>query len=810
MNSFWQDVRFGFRMLFKNPVVTVVAIIALTLGIGANTAIFSVVYAAMFRPLPYTEAERIALVWERRPDNDQNSINLANFFDWKAQNNVFSDMAAFVDLDQSLTGDGAPEEVTSQLVTPNFFSVLMAKPMLGRTFLPDDGQDGQPTNVVISHGLWKRRFGADTNVIGKQVMLDNLPAIVTGVMPPDFGWFIRKQSNTNRAADIWTPWQVDPELRTRRRGRFAKAVARLKPGVTYEQAQNDMTVIGARLEQEHPQFNTRWNVNVVPLRNQLTGNIRKPLFILLGAVALVLLIACANVANLLLARATARKKEIALRAGLGAGRWRIVRQLLTESLLLSLIGGTCGLLVAWWGTQGLAALSPPELAELTNVSVSWTVLIFTILVTLLTGVVFGLVPALEATRYDLNESLKEGGRSVSGSARSKHFRSAFVVTQVALALVLLIGAGLLLRSLNRLQAVAPGFNPRNVLSMRVTLPDQKYDTDAKKIAFFNRAIQEIRSLPGVEAAGGIDTLPFGGQHSGTRIQIEGEAPRPAGQSKTTGVNVTDVNYFNAMQIPLKQGRFFSEVEGAEMRHVVIVNEAFVRKNLEGQNPLGKRVTINMKTENVPTEIIGVVGDHKHMGLDEEIEPMSYWPYPELTLSRLTLVIRTQGEASSLAPAARNVISNIDPDQPVGTVATMEELMSNSLARSRFNTTLLMVFAGVALVMAAVGIYGVMSYSVVQRTHEIGVRVALGAQRADVVKLVVSHGVVLGLIGVGVGLAASFGLTRLLTSMLFEVPATDAITFLAVALGLFTTTLLASLIPARRAMRVDPLTALRYE
>lgn len=809
MQTFLQDIRFGARMLVKNRGVTIVAIVALTLGIGANTAIFSVVHAAMLRSLPFTEADQLAIVWEKRAGRDQNSINMGNFFDWKDQNTVFTDMAAFFDLNQNLTGDSYPEEVTTQLVTTNFFSVLQTKPLLGRAFLDDDGKQGQPGLVIISHGLWQRRYAGDRNVIGRQIMLDNQPATVIGVMPADFNWFIRKSSNTNRPGDIWLPWQVSENTR-QRRGRFAKAIARLKPGVTYEQAQNEMTVIGSRLEQQYPQFNTGWNINVVPLRRQFIGNVRKPLFILLGAVGFVLLIACANVANLLLARATARRKEIALRAGLGAGRWRIARQLLTESLLLSLIGGLFGLLVAWWGTQALASLSPPELSELTNVSVSLPVLGFTIAVTLLTGVVFGLVPALEATRYDLNDALKEGGRTPGSTARSKHLRSVFVVTQVALALVLLIGAGLLLRSLNRLQSVAPGFNPRNVLSLRVTVPDSKYDNDQKIIAFFRRAVDELKAVPGVEAAGAIDVLPFGGHYSGTLVEVEGEPKRPEGQGLSTGFNVTDANYFAAMQIPLKQGRWFSDTEATEMRHVVIVNEAFVRKNLPGQNPIGKRVTIHMKDDPVPTEIIGVVGDHKHMGLDTEIEPMSYWPHAELAFSRMTLIARTRGDAASFAPAARNVIAGIDPDQPVGNVATLEELLAKSIARSRFNTTLLLVFAGVALVMAAVGIYGVMSYSVVQRTHEIGVRMALGAQRGHVVKLVVSHGVVLGLIGVGVGLAASFGLTQLLASMLFEVPPTDAITFAAVAFGLFTVTLVACLIPARRALRVDPLIALRYE
>jgi putative ABC transport system permease protein len=532
--------------------------------------------------------------------------------------------------------------------------------------------------------------------------------------------------------------------------------------------------------------------------------------VLLGAVGFVLLIACANVANLLLARASSRKKEIAVRAGLGASRWRIARQLLTESLLLSLVGGVFGLLLAWWGTRALIALSPAGLMDLRSVAVNLPVLGFTFALTLLTGIVFGLVPAIEAARFDLNDSLKEGGKNLGGGSRSHRLRNVFVVTQVALALVLLVGAGLFMKSLSRLRSVEPGFNSKNLLTMRVSLPGRKYDTDPKMMNFFNRAIGQLQSLPGVTAVGAINTLPFAGPHSGTSLEVEGQPKLPPGQGLSTGICVTDANYFQAMQIPLKRGRLFTEQEAKEMRHVVVVNETFVRKNLPGQDPLGKRVTIAMKDENVPTEIIGVVGDTKHLDLITETEAMAYWPQPELVYPYMTLVIRTQADPTSIAPAARNVIRNIDPEQPVGEVSTMEGLLAKSIARSRFNATLLAVFSLVALVMAAVGIYGVMSYSVQQRTHEIGLRMALGAQQSDVLRLIVKQGIILGSIGVGAGLIASFGLTRLIVSLLFEVPATDPRTFAAVASGLFVITLIACYIPARRATKVDPLVALRYE
>jgi len=809
MQTLWQDLRYGARMLLKTPAVTLVAIVVLTLGIGANTAIFTVVNAVLLRSLPYTDGERLAVVWEKRPSNDQNVINLGNFFDWKDQNNVFEDMAAFFDRNRNLTGDGEPEEVSGQVATTNLFSVLGVNAVQGRTFLPDDGKPGQPGVVVVSYDLWQRRFGGDPNIVGRHITLNNEQNTIIGVLPADVGWYVQKGSMVKKAPEIWSPWQVSNELRERK-GRFARAVGRLKPGVTLAQAQTEMNIVGARLEQQYPEFNTNWGVNVVPLRTQFTGEIRKPLLILLGAVGFVLLIACANVANLLLARAASRRKEIALRAGLGASRWRIARQLLTESVLLSVLGGAFGLLLAWWGTKALIALSPPGLMDLRHVTVNLPVLGFTFGLTLLTGIIFGLVPALEASRFDLNESLKEGGKNIGGGARSHRLRSLFVVTQVALALVLLVGAGLLVKSLNRLQSVEPGFEPGKLLTMQVSLPRRKYDTDPKVIDFFKRAVEQLQAVPGVEVAGAINSLPFAGPHAGTDVAIEGQPKPPPGQELGTGVCVTDANYFRAMHIPLKRGRLFTEQEATEMRHVVVINETFARKNLPGQDPIGKRVTIDMKDENVPTEIIGVVGDNKHLGLDTEVEPMAYWPNPELTYSSMTLAIRTRGEPESIASAARNVIRNLDPEQPVGEVTTMSNLMAKSIARSRFNATLLAVFSLVALVMAAVGIYGVISYSVQLRTHEIGVRMALGAQQRDVLRLVVKQGISLGLIGVAAGLIASFGLTRLIVSLLFEVRATDTRTFATVAGGLFLITLISCYIPARRATKVDPLVALRYE
>ena len=809
MTTLLADIRFGVRMLFKSPMMTLIALLALTLGIGANTAIFSVVNAVLLRTFPYSDPERIVLVWEKRQGGrtDQNVINLGNFSDWKEQNQVFTDMAVFFDRTFNLTSDGEPEEVPVQFATTNLFSVLGTNALLGRTFVADDGSDGQP-RVVISYALWQRRFGGDTNIVGRQITLNEKPTTIIGVLPANFGWHIQKGTQASRPAEIWLPFQLTNDLR-QRRGRFASAVARLKPGVSMDQAKREMDTIGARLAQQYPEFNATWGVNVVPLRTQFTGEIRRPLLILLGAVGFVLLIACANVANLLLARASARRKEIAVRAGLGASRWRIARQLLTESVMLSLVGGTLGVLVAWWGTRALVALSPPALINLKTVGVKLPVLAFTLGLSVITGIVFGLVPALEATRFDLHGSLKEGGKNVGGTSGSHRVRSLFVVTQVALAMVLLVGAGLFIRSLRRLESVDPGFNANNLLTMRVTLPLAKYEEEPKRIEFFKKALEQMRAIPGVEAAGAINSAPFTGLYPGTNVEVDGQK-LPPGQELKTGVCVTDADYFATMQIPLKQGRMYTEQEATEMRHVVLVNEEFVRQNLGGLNPLGKRLTIYMKQENVPTEIIGVVANHKHLGLDLPIEPMVYWPHSELVYTGMTLMLRTRGDANAIAPAARNVIRSLDPQQPIGEVATMESLLSTSVARSRFSASLLTVFSFVALVMAAVGIYGVMSYSVLQRTHEIGVRMALGAGRFDVLKLVVKKGIVLGVIGVAAGLAASFALTRLISSLLFEVTATDAATFTAVSVGLFLVTLIACYVPARRATRVDPLKALRYE
>jgi len=803
----WQDLRYGARMLMKNPGFTLIAVFTLSLGIGANTAIFSVVNAALIRAFPYRDADRLVIVWEKFRLTEANTVSPANFFDWQEQNRVFEGMAAFADTRVNLVGDGEPEEMPAQITTANLFSVLGVNALMGRTFIPEDGKPGQNNVVVISFGLWQSRFGGDPRVIGRKVILNAVERTVIGVLPPDVKWHVRKNSVTGQAAELWVPGVTSAMRQSR--GRFISVVARLKPGVTLQQARAEMDTIAGRLAEQYKQFNSGFGVNLIPLRRQFAGEIRLALLVLMGAVGFVLLIACANVANLLLARAAARQKEIAVRAAMGAGRGRIVRQLLTESLLLAAMGGVAGLLLAWRLKGSLVSLSPPELGDFQNVEISASVLGFTFVVALLTGVIFGLVPAFEASNIKLNDTLKEAGRSLAGGARSRRLRGALVVAEIALALVLLAGAGLLARSFLRLQGVDTGFDARKVLTMRVTLPRARYDQDAKIINFFTQALDRMQALPGVEAAGAINHTPFLGLGTQTGFQIEGR-PKPApgqpGQVETsTGLCVTDQNFFRTLQIPLNRGRLFTEQEVREKRNVVVINEALARKYFPNEDPLGQRITL----WGGPTEIIGVVGDAKHKELDKETGPMSYWPMAQQPSGSMTFALRTRGDAAAAA-AARNVIQTLDPQQSVGDALTLDSLVGNSIAAQRFNTLLFAVFAVVALLLSAGGIYGVMSYAVAQRAREIGVRVALGARSRDVLRLVIGQGMKLVLAGVAVGLVAAFGLTRLLRNLLFEAHATDPSMFVGVAALLAAVALLACYIPARRATKVDPLLALRCE
>jgi predicted permease len=809
VETLMQDVIFGLRMLRKNPGFTLVAILTLALGIGANTAIFSVVDAVLLRALPYKHANRLVVMWEHKNGgrNKHNVVSPANFLDWQEQAQSFDDMAAYVDVRFNLTGAGAPVEVPAQVSTGNLFELLGAQAALGRTYTNADAEPGHDNVVVLSHNLWQRQFGGDSSIVGKTLTMNGHAVTVIGVMPADFKWFIKENSLTGKPAELWTPNKWTDR---RRIGRFLSAVARLKPGVSVAQAQAEMDTISGRLAQQYADFDAGWSVELVPVRTQLAGEITKPLLVLLGAVAFVLLIACANVANLMMARAATRQKEIAIRTALGAGRWRMVRQLLTESIMLALAGGIVGLLLALWGVDLLVALSPPNLISRTDVGLSLSVLGFTFGVSLLTGIVFGLLPALEAARSDPQEALKESGRSSMGSPRSRRVRGAFVVAEIALALVLLVGAGLMMKSFLRLEAVNPGFEAQNLLTMRVLLPRAKYPDDAKRIAFFRQAVEHMQALPGVRAAAAATELPFGGLGSATDFAIEGQPAPPAGNNQTTDVHATDENYFRTLSIPVIKGRTYTAQEAMEDRHVVVINETLARQYFPDTNPIGQRLIIDMKDENKPDEIIGVVGDAKYATLEGEPHAMVYWPHAQLANSAMTIVLRTTGDPMNLAAAAQREIQALDKDQPVADVRTMESLIGESISRTRFGTLLLDVFAAVALLLATVGIYGVMSYSVVQRTHEIGIRMALGAQVSDIFRLIVGQGMLFTLSGVALGLGAAFALTRLLASLLYEVSATDPAIFAGLSVLLTLIAFVASYVPARRATKVDPLIALRYE
>ena len=815
METLLQDIRYGARMLAKHKAFTTVAVLTLALGIGANTAIFSVVNELLLRPLPYRDADRVMMLWEVTPEGrEQNTTSRKNFMSWREQGKSFETIAAFSDQRANLTGAGDPEEVTMQIASSGLFNVLGVDAIVGRTFTKDDIQPGAPRVAVLSYGLWQRRFGADRNVVGKPITLGDEPYTVIGVVPANFQWHIKSKSGTGKPAEVWTLLTM-PATQTDSgwHGRFLSTVGRLKPGVSREQADAELKTIEARISEDDPRHSKGYSAEVIPVREQLVGNVRPALWLLLGAVGFVLLIACANVANLLLARAASREKEIAVRTALGARRSRIVRQLMTESVLLAALGGVCGLALAWWGIQALVAISPRDLVNLQGVGLNMTVLGWTLGIALLTGILFGLVPALEATRVDLNDTLKEGGKSGSGqSARSRSLRGALVVTEVALALVLLVSAGLLVKSFARLRNIDTGFRQENILTFVVPVPVTKYKEDSQFVNFFRQAEERIRALPGVRAVGIVNYLPlYGGLGSATGFTIEGRPAPPPGEEPSTNVRVADAGYFGAINIPLLRGRNFTNYEDAEPHNVVLVSESFAQKYFPGEDPIGKRVAVEMFDGKPPmTEIVGVVGDVRYDSLTNAAEPTVYFPEPVLTYSSMTFAVHTDGDPTQLTPAVRREISSLDPDQPVSDVRTMKQVMAETVGRARFSTLLFGLFAGLATLLAAVGIFGVMNYSVTLRTREIGLRMALGAQPSRVLMLVLRQGLVLTLVGIGIGLVVALALTRVMSSLLFGVDATDPATFAAIVPVLAFVSLLACYIPARRATRIDPLVALRYE
>lgn len=811
--SLAQDIRFGVRMLAKHKAFTSIAIVTLALGIGANTAIFSVVNELLLQPLPYRDAERIVMLWEVTPaGRHQNTTSRANFRAWRDQSTSYEYIAAFTDQRVNLTGDGEPEELSMQLATADFFKVVGVDPLLGRTLLPEDAEPGKPPVAVLGYGLWQRRFGGQAALLGQTITLNNSKFTVVGVMPPRFEFHIKQRSGTGRPAELWSVLPMPNTPGANQRGRFLSTVARLKPGVTPEFAATELRTIHTRLSDEVPEYNKNYTAEVLPLREQFFGNVRRPLWLMLGAVGFVLLIACANVANLLLSLATVREKEIALRAALGARRTRILRQLLTESLLLALLGSILGLGFAWLGIKALLAISPRDLMSLHTVGLNFTVLAWTLGISLLTGIIFGLAPALHVSRLNLNDSLKEGGKSESSQASgNRRLRNALVVSEIALAVVLLASAGLLIKSFIRLQQVDRGFETDNMLTMVVRVPNARYQEDLQFVNFFAQVLERVRQLPTVRSAGMVNYLPlYGGLGSATGFKILGRPEPPPGQGPSTDVRVADSGYFPTMGIPLLRGRNFSDAEQREVKHVILINEALARKHFANEDPIGQRLDVAMFEKPQPAEIIGIVGNVRYDSLIDESPPAVYFPHPDLTYSFMTLVIRTDGDPTAIAPAVQREIRTLDPNQPVSDVRTMNQVMSEWVARSRFNTLLLGLFAGLATLLSAVGIFGVMNYSVALRTREIGLRLAVGAQPRQVLALILKQGLVLTLVGVVLGLGAAFALTRLLSGLLFGVAAFDVTTFTTISVLLVLVSLLACYLPARRAMRIDPLSALRYE
>jgi putative ABC transport system permease protein len=800
MDTLIQDLRYGVRTLLKNRSFTSVAVLALALGIGANTAIFSVVNAVLLRPLPYQEPERIVRVEEQHESWGRAAgLTYASFLDFRDDSKSLENIAAYRPWNFNLTDEGEPEQAGGALVTASFFHALGVKPVLGRFFLPEEDQPGNNKVVILGQGLWQRRFGSDPNIIGRAIKINDESHSVIGVMPPGFQFPDR--------SDLWTPLAPTGGLRANRRAHLLTVIARLKPGTSTEQSQAELDSISQQIQEQNPGVDPELALNVIGLQQKLVAPVRPALLVLFGAVGLVLLIACTNVASLLLARATTREKEIAIRSALGATHLRLIRQLLTESLLLALLGGLLGSVIARWSVDLMIAFSPGDIPRLDEVSIDGRVLAFTLLASLLTGVIFGIAPALESTKVDLNRSLKEGGRS--SSSPNNHLRNLLVVSEVAFGLVLLIGAGLLINSFKRLVDVNPGFNPKNVLTMQLFLSGSKYGEDHQQSDFLKQVLERIKTVPGVASAGLVNTLPITGGVS-TDFEIVGRPPASVEEEPDADICIIDPDYFRAMEIPLLSGRSFSERDSSDSQRVMVINQTMARRYWPDEDPIGKRVTMKDWGEPLTGEIVGVVGDIKSGGLHSENASMIYWPYPQFPSSFNRVVIRTSIDPMNIVAAVKEQVWSVDKEQPMSDIKTMDQVLSASLAQRRFNMALLGGFAVVALILAAVGIYGVISYSVTQRTREIGIRMALGAERRDILRLVMARGLFLTLLGLAFGLAGAFFLTRAMESLLFGVSVHDPITFAVISLLLSGVALGACFVPARRATRVDPMVALRYE
>lgn len=813
METLIKDARYGIRSLLKRPGFAAIAIITLALGIGANTAIFSVVNAVLLRPLPFADPDRLVMIWEDGSfaGFPRNSPAAANYVDVKNQNQVFEDVAAMDMRTFNITGDGEPEKVDAFGVTANFFPMLGVKPALGRFFSEEEDKPGANKVLMLNHGIWQQRYGGDKNIIGRELLLNGEKHTVVGVMPSGFQFL-------NSKVGMWVPIAFTAEGLASRGRHYLNVVARMKPGVSVAQADAEVRAIHQRIAQDHPDEAGRLVGYVMPLRDQLSGDLRRPLLMLLVAVGFVLLIACANIANLLLSRAASRRREMAVRAALGASRIRIARQLLIESLLLATVGSALGLLLATWSFTFLQRLIPDGLATSTKLGLDLPVLGFTVLVTLLTAVIFGLAPAFQASRIDLNEALKQGGGRSGLNAGGNRLRSAMVVAEVALALVLLVGAGLLIQTFLNLRNQYSGLRPENVLTVKTVLSRSKYPQRAQRTAFYNDVLQRVKSLPGVVAAGYSTTVPLAIKGGTNGFSIEGRSVEQAiagGLSYDANHRQISADYFKTMGIPIKEGRAFNDGDNERSIYAAMVNETMAREYWPGENAIGKRIKLGDPGDpEVPwMMIVGIAGDVRQMAVDEPVKPEMYFPYQQSIASFYSpqdLAIRTSVEPLGLVATVSNAIHQVDPEQPISNIRTMDQILGEETSSRELGMTLLSIFAGLALLLATLGIYGVLAYFVVQHTQEIGVRMALGAQRKNILGLVLKKGMALTFLGVGIGLAMAFALTRLMASLLYGVGTTDPLTYAMIAGLLTAVAFLACYLPARRATKVDPMVALTYE
>jgi putative ABC transport system permease protein len=810
MQTFFRDLRYSARTLIKSPGFTAVAVLSIALGVGANTAVFSVINAVLLKSLPYKEPANLVLLWGSSESEgalrNRSQVSATDTADFRKLNTSFEEVTTYSGWFPIMTGDGNAERVPAIHVGDGFFKVMKGTPILGRVFTPEEQEDGKDFVIVLGHGLWQKRFGGDPQIVGKKVLLNSRPYTIVGVMGPDF----RALPSTLVAPEgqFYRP-VAESFDDSKRDERHLRAIARLKPGVTAAQAQAEMTVIAQRLEQAYPLTNKGRGVHLASITDDTIGGAGRALWMILGAVGFVLLVACANVANLLLARSTARQKEMTIRSAIGAARGQLIRQLLTESLLLAFIGGGLGLLIAIWGTGVIEKIGSKINPMFNGFRIDLRCLAFTLGVSIITGLIFGLAPALQMSRPNLVESLKESGRGPGGLAKGNRLRGALVITEVAMTLVLLVAAGLLVRTLLRLNQVDKGFNSENVLTMNIGLPSMKYPKPENVVAFYKQASERIAAVPGVKAAGVTSVLPLSDNFDGRGLEIE-DHPRPPGDGYSVDLYVVTAGYLRAMEIPLQKGRAITEQDNPGTMKVALINRTMADQLWAGQDPIGKRIRFDGNDKNPWWTIVGIVNDVSQYALDQPPPMQIYLPHEQFPTSFNTIVVKTGNKPEEMAGVVRNAILSVDNEQAVFNVATLKELQSNSVRLRSFFMLLLIIFASLALVLAVVGIYGVMSYAVTQRTQEIGIRMALGAGAGDVLNLILRNGMILTAAGVSIGLAGAFALTRLLAVLLFGVAPTDAITFVTVAVTLSVAAFVACYVPARRATKVDPLVALRYE